>query len=397
MLRSYPTQAVADYDMPLTNPRHLPGLNGLRAIAASLVLFGHVYQIANLAGIDWAGPFFMQHQVGIDMVNLFFVISGFIITWTLLRERQATGRTSLRRFYIRRTLRIWPLYFLLVFLVYFLSRHTAVFSGFDPLTGQSLLLLALFGVGLNDLLLIPVSVLPHYWSLSVEEWFYLVFPAFFKKGYALTGALLFVPIWIILRNLVAYKASHTPEVPFWAGLNQVLLGAKFSSIAIGVIGAFLLERRHILLRIAFHPVVQAGCWLVFAVSLCYKFYIPYIHYEVMAGLYLCLILNVTGNPRTLLTLENRFLHRTGAISYGIYMYQWPLIVALINLVRPYPALWQALTSAYLLPLAALAYGLTYGVAALSYYGFERPILRLYRPEPVPQLQVSGFGEVKNEG
>src|SRR5438128_1552572 len=121
----------------------LPGLNGLRAIAASLVIFGHVYQIAGLYGIEEAIPVY-HRSVGGDMVNLFFVISGFIITYILLREKQATNHISLKNFYIKRILRIWPLYFLIFGAVFILSNFTSVYSGFETLNSKSVIVFCFF-------------------------------------------------------------------------------------------------------------------------------------------------------------------------------------------------------------------------------------------------------------
>src|SRR4051812_35551829 len=97
--------------------KKLPGLNGLRGIAASLVLIGHVYQLLGIYGLSKATEIFEKRNVGSDMVNLFFVISGFIITYILLKEKKNSGEIDLKLFYVKRILRIWPLYFLIFFIV----------------------------------------------------------------------------------------------------------------------------------------------------------------------------------------------------------------------------------------------------------------------------------------
>ena len=92
-----------------------PNLNGVRAIAAFMVIVYHVEDIKELFGL----PNFPHHDpMGNDLgglgVTLFFVLSGFLITYLLLNEKSACGTVSLRDFYIRRVLRIWPLYYLIV-------------------------------------------------------------------------------------------------------------------------------------------------------------------------------------------------------------------------------------------------------------------------------------------
>ncbi|MBQ9417265.1 MAG: acyltransferase, partial [Bacteroidales bacterium] len=87
---------------------HLPGLNGLRAIAALSVMWGHVFQ-PDFGGWGVEGFTLPLANAG---VTLFFVISGFLITYLLLNEQQRSGSVSVPKFYMRRILRIWPLYFI---------------------------------------------------------------------------------------------------------------------------------------------------------------------------------------------------------------------------------------------------------------------------------------------
>lgn len=352
----------------------LPGLNGLRAIAASFVLVGHVYQITGFYKIrnDLSD---VVHHLGGDMVNLFFVISGFIITWTLLKEKKKTGMTSLRNFYFKRTLRIWPLYFLIFAIVYVLSNHTSTLSIVPPINRNGAIVVCLFLVNVNYMLHYPVSALPHYWSLAVEEQFYIAYPFVFKKLNPFKASLIFVVFWIVVRNAVAYLAHHTSS-RFYQGISEVLFASQFSSIAIGVIACFLLERKSTILNVVFHRSVQLICWTVFLVSLFVKFYVPYVHFEIMAIVYSVLILNVTSNKSTLLRLENRFLDWTGKISYGLYMYHWPLIAIILYYAKSNGSVLNVLTAAYLLPLVMVSYVIAYAIASLSFIFLETPILRL---------------------
>ena len=95
-----------------------PGLNGLRFFAALFVLITHLELFKHLNGFPdiWNNPLILSFgSIGVD---LFFVLSGFLITYLLLAEKGATGDISLKQFYIRRMLRIWPLYFFIVFLTF---------------------------------------------------------------------------------------------------------------------------------------------------------------------------------------------------------------------------------------------------------------------------------------
>lgn len=104
------------------NKVHFPGLNGLRFIAALSVIIGHVelikldYGIYNFKNTI---PFYTNTAGHLGVV-LFFVLSGFLITYLLLVEKDKYGKVAVKKFYIRRVLRIWPLYFLILVIVFLL-------------------------------------------------------------------------------------------------------------------------------------------------------------------------------------------------------------------------------------------------------------------------------------
>ncbi len=141
---------------------HIPGLDGLRAVSILLVFFDH-------AGLER----FASGDLG---VTVFFFLSGFLITTMLRRERERTGAVSLRRFYLRRALRIWPPFYLVLGLAVLGAALGAYPAPLDPATiaAQALHVsnyaLYLFGTSRT----IPGTAV--FWSLAVEEHFYLVFP-----------------------------------------------------------------------------------------------------------------------------------------------------------------------------------------------------------------------------
>lgn len=105
---------------------YLPGLNGLRAIAVLMVLITHLEGFKSKAGLP---NFYNQHwlrTLGPQGVNIFFTLSGFLITLLLFKEVRLSGTINIKKFYIRRVLRIWPLFYLGIFLSFFVFPH--VFS-----------------------------------------------------------------------------------------------------------------------------------------------------------------------------------------------------------------------------------------------------------------------------
>lgn len=359
----------------------LPGLNGLRAIAAILVLFIHTYEIAGLSGDSGAAEFYDRFKyIGQDMVNLFFVISGFIITYILYKERAVTGTVSLKMFYIKRFLRIWPLYFGLLILGYLLMIGTDVYAQFPVLNQRGILLLMTFLVTIAPLgPYTSFSVFPHYWSLSVEEQYYIVWPYIFKKlkGRAvLTSALVIILGMILLRNGFEYQRDRHPDpASVWAGLSSLFMRSKFGSIAIGVIGAYMLFHRSAYLKWIYSKSVQVVALLIFLAIIFFGYYIPYVHFEATAIVYLVLILNVTSNPAPLISFENKFLDHAGKISYGIYMFHWLIIPVVVYGVKKFN-LWETFIAAEQLPLLGLGFLATYAMATLSFNTLERYFLKM---------------------
>ena len=165
---------------------YFPNLNGLRFIAAFMVIIHHFVQMLTIFGYAHSNNQIIISIGGLG-VELFFVLSGFLITYLLLTEEKNTKQISIKDFYIRRVLRIWPLYYLIVILAFFVFPHMKIFliplyseqmaSNF----GQSLLLFIIF---LPNLVLQGFGIVVPYasqaWSVGVEEQFYLIWPVLMK-------------------------------------------------------------------------------------------------------------------------------------------------------------------------------------------------------------------------
>ena len=193
-LRSKFGEEVTDVPEILNNSQ-IQSLNGWRAIAILYVLIAH-----------YNGRFqnhFLEKFFGYGFygVHVFFVISGFLITTLLLKEKIARKTISLKKFYIRRAFRILPVVYLYIATILVLKYH----YGLDI---QFLQVFAvLFFVKNLDATIVPFSwFCQHFWSLSVEEQFYILFPVFVKKNLNLFVLILLV---IIVANpLLAYYSDH---------------------------------------------------------------------------------------------------------------------------------------------------------------------------------------------
>ena len=154
---------------PTTAPVRLPGLDGWRGIAIALVLVSHGTFNEKVADPAWT-IFFNMLPRGEDGVRIFFCLSGFLITRLLLREEEKNGAISLRHFYIRRALRILPVYFAYVLAVAGLNLWLQW-----GMTWQNFITPSTFSTGFW-LRRHNTWVFEHFWSLAVEEVFYLGWP-----------------------------------------------------------------------------------------------------------------------------------------------------------------------------------------------------------------------------
>ncbi|WP_339661482.1 acyltransferase [Croceibacter atlanticus] len=168
---------------------YFPNLNGLRFIAALLVIIHHIEQFKKIFGLEniYDQVPFVQ-IIGKLGVVLFFVLSGFLITYLLLIEEEVTSKIDVKKFYLRRLLRIWPLYYLIVVISFFVLPYIS-FLEVAPYTKQLFtsynIKLLLFLFFLPNLALVLFSLVPfasQSWSVGVEEQFYLLWPLLMKNS-----------------------------------------------------------------------------------------------------------------------------------------------------------------------------------------------------------------------
>jgi peptidoglycan/LPS O-acetylase OafA/YrhL len=193
-------------DKPSERLGHRPGLDGLRGLAVLLVLAQHL-------GL----PVFRGG--GLVGVLLFFVLSGFLITWLLLDERAATGRIDIRAFYARRARRLLPAFVAMLAVVVGVA---ALVGNLGGIAGPALVAGA-YVANWSHLFDIDMGPLNHTWSLSVEEQFYIVWPA------VLIGFFAFRRLgWVILAACVAAVLWFMPmtggAIAFGALLGVLVRG-----------------------------------------------------------------------------------------------------------------------------------------------------------------------------
>jgi peptidoglycan/LPS O-acetylase OafA/YrhL len=363
---------------------HLTGLNALRAIAATGVMLSHLG-----AGLGFFGgaplPTLMLAGYG---VVIFFALSGFLITFLLLHEAPAV---DIRAFYMRRVLRIWPIYFLVlvaaIALVTFLPITNWGPEKPGPLLVFYFLLLANVPFALDQ----SFPFLGHFWSIGVEEQFYLFWPWFFRSkesapplsriariARSRRRVTVFLVAFAALRIVILLVARRHP-MPLLEGLCGT---NRFDCMAIGSLAAhWVLERNPQFLKVVTWPGFELMGWAMIVLAATNQFQIAAITDGlVVAVLAVVLIVNGACNPHRLISLEREPFKFLGKISYGIYVYH-PMMIFFA--AKAWAAL--SLPSAMRLPFAysVVVVG-TLLISHLSYQYFEKAFLRIKtRWERVP--------------
>jgi peptidoglycan/LPS O-acetylase OafA/YrhL len=354
---------------------YFPNLNGLRFIAAFLVIIHHIEQLKSISNItpNWSHiPFIVI--IGKLGVVLFFVLSGFLITYLLLTEEYSFKTISVRKFYIRRILRIWPLYFLVVILALFVlpDIHLFTLPGFEKevIHKNFFLKVFLYAVFFPNLVY-AFAIVPyasHTWSIGTEEQFYLVWPVilkYFRKNRLL---LMFSIIFIYLSISKILGLPYFDFIPHKITVIKYWSKFNIDCMAIGGIYAILLFQKSRFLKYLLNNYVFYFTIIALIILLAKGVYIPNLHFEFYSVLFGIIILNFAANERIKISLENKVLTYLGNISYGLYMYHPIAIMIALSIAAAIN-----FTSGWLIYPASIA--LTIALAGMSYKYYESFFLK----------------------
>jgi peptidoglycan/LPS O-acetylase OafA/YrhL len=340
--------------------KNIPALDGLRGIAIVLVL---CYHFSFPPGIP--GP------MG---VTIFFVLSGFLITWLLLKENERSGTVSLRSFYKRRALRIFPAFYCYWFLsvvVLWLAHRKILWSEF----GSAFLYFSNYYYSFAS----PQRpFMPFTWSLAVEEQFYFLWPTLFllyrhdlkKLTYFLLGVIM--ASWVY-RAILCF-GLHSSEIYL-----QHSFDTRLDSLLTGALLAVLLKRKVILSyfeSVSRTPIAPAATIALLCLSVVLGDLITFFDYRHTIGYMLEPALIATlivqmialGNQGAWSWINARPVRMVGVLSYSIYLYHFSTARVLQELMPDAQWRWRYQLAARFLGSIA--------VAAASYYLIERPFLKL---------------------
>ena len=337
--------------------RHLPALDGLRAVAVFTVIVGHAnYPVAGVPS-----------DLG---VSAFFVLSGFLITRLLIDERDIRGEVSLSRFYLRRTMRIFPAYYAFLLLSFLLdARHGQHWT--PALLGSSVTYTVNY---FNALHHHPSTSVAHAWSLAVEEQFYLLWPLLFIVLARRGRRALIAGVSLLALAAAAWRSwlalvGHADVSYLYNAFDT-----RFDNLAIGCILALSVDHSLVSAvaervgRRAWFPLVTLAFLLSSRLALpqSYHYSAGFTVDAILLAVLITQLLQLCGTPLWS-WLERPVTRYLGTISYPIYLYHaWGASVGR-HLPVPGPG------GKFLAGVLA-----TIALASGSYYVVERPFLMLKR-------------------
>ena len=354
---------------------YFPGLNGLRFLSALAVIITHVELMQDKLGLENLWDNLLIHNLGVIGVSFFFVLSGFLITFLMIEEKKSFNSFSVKSFYLRRIFRIWPLYFLILILGFFILPNIT----YIPFFSENLefnfspnLIIYLFILPNIALSIFPaVPLIGQSWSIGVEEQFYLIWPIIFKffKNFNLILLMKLLLLFVFMKFVVLLFSLQIDS--YWLlVVKKNLAMLKFENMIIGAMGAVILIRKDKYIRYVFNNIALF-------ISIAGVFFSLYIIPDYLrdglhilhALFFIIVILNVSSNPKSFLKLENRFFNFLGRISYGIYMYHLIIIYFTIKLLMIYEIYSKLL-------LYTISILITCIVSYISYIIFEKRFLNL---------------------
>ncbi len=354
-----------------TGRNHYPALDGLRGVAILLVVFLHNFDFMNYFFFGWLG------------VDLFFVLSGFLITDILLRTMDQPR--FLRNFYIRRILRIFPLFYLtlIIFLILFPLIKSIQLDSSYYTKNQFWLWTYLqnwlfsFKAPTGD------KTLLHTWSLAVEEQFYLIWPAvilMIRKPKILLWVLVFMLFAVGVARYLVWT-WHVKDLAY----SSLYTFTRVDGLVIGCMLALLLRvypgflKKYTTLIVLLMAAINFAFYFLNGQHAFTLPYLAFVGYTTIAILFGLLVHEaVQGKSRIIqLLLDNAPLKFFGKISYGLYVYHWPVYLLFFSWFKELFEQWRSGSTR----MAEIGSGITVTLIAvlismLSYRFFEMPFLKL---------------------
>ncbi len=357
------------YALNLLKLKRLPNLNVLRFLLASLVMLFHIPQLSRNQGL----PYFLDTSVlnrGVEAVYMFFVLSGFLIIRIIYKEKQKRS-FSIKKFYIRRMLRIFPLYYLIaafgfLFYWYIVPKLGIPFeNNYKLFDGVALTTFFLPNVFCK--LYRPGGILEVLWSIGIEEQFYIIIaPLIFwiNRGRVLLA--------LIVLTIIYFTAFHLEVFTVLKQYDMVFFFLFFGGII-----AILEEKKQLefLKRTKLTPLVIVITTILYFTTPILDFNNKLLFNGLTMVLFGLFIHTIAYNNFGV-TIQNRLLNYLGEISYGIYMFHVIALNCVVFVFLKIDKLDIFNNWLTIILINILTFAITIVMAYLSYNYFETYFLKL---------------------
>jgi peptidoglycan/LPS O-acetylase OafA/YrhL len=370
----------------IAHPRYVPALDGIRGIAIIWVVFHNTTFLIEQRTHGWQLALVAFAHTGWMGVQLFFALSGYLITAGLLATQGAAH--YFRDFYARRALRILPLYYAVIFVVLYVLPHLMALPGNVGAAHQASLWLFLTN-WTGD---VPYGF-SHFWSLAVEEQFYIVWPLLVFR--LAPGQLLRACIWVAAGALLMRLGLGLRHVQPWTIYSNTICRMDALALGAAVACVLALPEASALLKKRLTAVALATALVFVLGALATSLYDTTIlrgqtfGYTLLslcsASFVLCTVLADDKRWGITRVLASSVLRSFGKYSYGIYVVH-NLIHKLIGEPILQARFGKQPAASIVLVYAVIILGVSYVVAVLTYHGLERHFLRLkglFQPQRLP--------------
>lgn len=344
--------------------KYMPQLDCLRSIAVFLVIISHWFSEKHILN-----RYTPNGQLG---VTLFFVLSGFLITGILIQSKllinhRTTIKNEFKRFYIRRSFRIFPIYYLLLLILWMVNDHDFINGAFWHLFYASNFLFYFQNAFSGNV--------SHFWSLAVEEQFYLIWPAiifYTPLKYLNNTFIIGIIIGIIFRIMVSSPQSDLGRLLMPGSLDSFCIGGMFSfgkffkknwyEQIINVLGKSLIALIFVYVAFVFIERHYNIYWLHNA-----------FYYTIISLIFGLIIIACSNGVKSKLIgamLNNHVLIYLGKISYGLYLYH-NFIPYIYDIKLPGTLNYLSIYFVQFTRMLILI-----GIASISWFLVERPMLKI---------------------
>ncbi len=387
----------------MSNNRYFLNFNGIRFTLALFVLISHVEELKYACGLpSILKTVKMTIPLGTVSVSLFFALSGFLISYFLFAEKNEKKDIHVFYFYRNRILRIWPLYFLILFVHWYLLPNSIFNELVHKIYSFKLVEIHVAAFYFSNWLLIFLCIflLPqlalaanlftkgsafngaHIWSIGVEEIFYLFWPLILKYSKNFKRTILrlivgyyFTHILIIILLIINKKTLNSLELNTICMILFTFLGfTRITCMFIGAIGAYLLFSKN---DRYLKKISKKVALFAFAIMLILWVngieFIIFVH-EMYALCFTLILVYLAQNEVKIKFFENKIMNYFGKISYGIYMYHIIAIIISIYTSNLYKLSKNSIIQN--IQIYILSITITLVIATISYELFEKRILKL---------------------